>query len=73
MAFQEHRNYVDFDDMEADILEIVHESVEPLSFLCCWYVVEKKTYKREKIFLCFYFYLFTFTSTSTYLLVLFKS
>ena len=33
MAFQEHRNYVDFDDMEADILEIVHESGTTVFFV----------------------------------------
>ena len=28
-----------------------------LSFLCCWYLVEKKTYERGKRFLYFYSYL----------------
>ena len=69
MAFQELKwhavNDINFDDAEADILEILHESGTPvldsinqfgqatdnndmfcflniLSFLCCWYIVEKE-------------------------------
>ena len=38
MAFQEHRHYVHFDDVEVDILEIVHETGITF-FFCSWYVV----------------------------------
>ena len=38
MAFQEHRHYVHFDDVEVDILEIVHETGTTF-FFCSWYVV----------------------------------